>query len=421
MLYITHGTNDFKKAEKTLKLQWGAGLFGVPLPEFGVSERISDAMGISRNQQGGSNLRGNSIVSPVPASQTSSAVRGSGGTLPGFNSGVGSSSPTGGRAPAPVPTPASGGGGGSGPARDPHINPATGVWDDEYYARNNQPNEYEKIRGTINSGFDSYVRSLDEQLGLLPEKYDNLMGNITNLYGGQKGTIDINRTNQNASLDKANTDVDTGQVKTLRSLSDTFRQSLDAGNTKLGSLGASDSSATPMYSYALSLQDNKNRGNVLEQTNAMKNDIQLKRTQVNSTLDDEINKLDTWKNSQLSDLATWLQDNKSKIAGAKGIAERERSTALANVDMSALSRLQQLDDQFTNYKQSLSQWALGHQSQLDTVLASIGKIAQVDAPKYVQQGIDSAIDASRSANPADLFGYNPFGTSRKTDRFGNPI
>lgn len=279
-----------------------------------------------------------------------------------------------------------------------------------------------QIRTNIGSGFDSYINGLNTQLGLLPEHHQALVDNVNALFGGQQSTINTERTNQNAGLDKANTDVATNQASTLRDLSTNFQQSLDAANSKLGAVGASDSSASPMFAYALSLQANKNRGNVLQQANQLYSDINLKRTQVNSTLDDQMNQLNTWKNTQLSGLATWLTDQKSKFANAIGMAGQQKATALASLDQTALQRLQQLDDQFTQYKEGLSQWAIGQQTQLGNTLAYLGKLSAVNIPQFTAGSIDSGIHAASQATPQDLFGYNPFaGNGQKFDQFGNPI
>src|SRR3989344_1754201 len=60
-------------------------------------------------------------------------------------------------------TSTSGGGGGGG---DPHINPATGVWDDNYYAQQQQGasdevrRREEEARNAINTGYDAYGQNL---------------------------------------------------------------------------------------------------------------------------------------------------------------------------------------------------------------------------------------------------------------------
>lgn len=279
-----------------------------------------------------------------------------------------------------------------------------------------------QIRGEIGSGFDSYISSLDSQLSLLPEHYQALSDNINGLYSGQKSSIDTERTNDNADLDNDTKQVQGNQVSTLRTLSQSLQDALDAGNAKLGSMGASDSSAAPMYAYALSLQDNKNRGNVLAQANTLYSNINLKKTQVNATLDDQVNQLDTWKSTQLSSLAQWLDDQKSKIASAKGGAQLQKSQALASLDQSALGRLQQLDDQYTQYQQALSSWATGHQQQLDTALQNLSQTAQMSIPNLTSQGVDGSINptsAGGDASSSDIFGL--LGNGQKVDQFGNPI
>lgn len=70
-----------------------------------------------------------------------------------------------------APKNATTGGGGGGQARDPHINPSTGVWDDEYYAR---------MQGNANSARDSMLsaiqRRLDETRNLAKQKIQNATG-----------------------------------------------------------------------------------------------------------------------------------------------------------------------------------------------------------------------------------------------------
>lgn len=359
------------------------------LPDFGVTEAIGGLFGAPTTNQGGSNLLGGSSAQ-APTRQ----VQGAQTFSPVVPSGVGSTAY---RSTAPAPT----------------IN-----------TQPTQPNQQQQLqdsaRNNISSGFDAYISSLDQQLGLLPQHYDDLSAQISNLYGGQKSTVDTSKAQTDAQIASDSADVATQQKKSLRTLADDFNSSLDAANNRLGAMGASDSSAAPMYSYALSLQANKNRGNLQEQANTLNSQINLKKTQLDAAYKDQINQLDTWKNTQLSSLSQWLQDQKDKLIGAKGVAAQQKSQALAQLDQAALGRLQAVDDQWTQYKQSLSDWALTHNQSLNQVLAQLQGGAKTQVNPFAYQGIDSTI---RSTGPtsggSDIYGYYP--NQQKRDQFGNPI
>lgn len=277
----------------------------------------------------------------------------------------------------------------------------------------------DRIRSQIGGGFDSYIGSLDQQMGLLPQHYDDLSAQINNLYGGQKSTIDTSRAQTDAQLASDTQNVGTQQKKSLRTLGEDFSSSLDAANNRLGTYGASDSSAKDMYSYALGLQANKNRGNLQEQANQLYSTINLKKTQLQAGYKDQINQLDTWKNTELSNLGTWLQDQKNKLISARGLAQQQKSQALAQLDQSALGRLQQLDDQFTQYKQGLSDWALNHGKSLNQVLSQLQGGAKTQVNPFAYNGMDATIRGGpQTGTGSDIYGYYPQG---KRDQFGNPI
>ena len=226
----------------------------------------------------------------------------------------------------------------------------------------------------LNSGYDEYYKSLDQQLsglgsqkagqeGLAQASYQHGM----DLAGGQ-----YSQGQQN---------LESNRQKTLRDLSSNLSQSFQQGNQVLGARGASDSSAASQYAYALAKQGNQARGDVQSQYD--QNLFNLK-----NTYDTNIKELEFSKTNQLSQIAQWYDEARNQISGLRGQAALQKSQQALNM---AMQMAQQVQQENASKRATLDQWAANNAQSYQQLA---GQLAQTG-------------NFSMNAPQVDLFGQQP--------------
>lgn len=269
------------------------------------------------------------------------------------------------------------------------------------------------IRNNINSGYDQFTNTINNQIGGLGGEQQNYYDQIQGSYGSQKSGLDTSRANTNAELDSASQKVSDRKASSIRDLESNIRNQLYAGQVMLGSRGAGDSSAVNQYNYALTQQGNKNRSQLLKEANASQADIDLRRNQVTNTYNDNINQLDNWVGQQKLQVAQYISDKRAQLQQMLANGQIERGQALAALDQqimqNAYSRLQQVEAQQANFKNSLMQWALNNSSNIQQAQNAIAQYGQVADPTFSAGTLPSlAVDSNVSqTNPYTGYAAGP--------------
>lgn len=270
--------------------------------------------------------------------------------------------------PAPAPTQAPSGGSTGGTNVDPHINPATGLWDDNYYQSQLKSSSgyQDQQRATINSGWDSYVNQLNSMLGDIgttKQSQENLaLGNV------QTGLNE-------AGIQKAagERQVSEQQARNLRDLGANVKNLFQSGNVYLGSRGAGDSSAANQYSYAISQMGTKARGDIMSQANS-------RLQQIGDIYNSEKNRLESEKNTRLAQISDWFSQAQQQIKGQIGQAGLGRSQDLQNLSATiynqALTAMQTLQAQQQQRSQALETWALNNSKTVQEAIKNIQTVGQ---------------------------------------------
>lgn len=282
----------------------------------------------------------------------------------------------------PPPTNTGGSSGGtSNTGLDPHINPATGVWDDGYYASTHQGEEdpYAAIKADISSSWDNYLASLGGQ-----ETY------LSDQRAAQEGQIN---TNYNQNLQTVNDQ----RTSSLRDIQNTARNAFQAGNSYLGALGAADSSAANMYSYAVNRQTQKQVGNL------------------DNFVSGQLNTLKNQKDTQFFQVSQWFAQQQAALRQqlAQGQFNKEqdiRSLSKGILDQ-ALAWSNQIQTNTMNQQNALLTWAANNSSNFAALNQNIQNVSSLFKPGQVSL-------TGQLERPAYV------GTSRKIvsyDIYGRPI
>lgn len=370
-------------------IHWGAGVGGVSLPDFGVSERLSNFFGQGRTTQGGSNLYGNQQQTTlVPAGINNAGIT---NFAPSGQSGAYGNSYTN-RSSGNVlgdniqpPPPSKVGGNESG------FNVGTPVV-------NTQQQQGPNFADQASHVYDQYLSSLDQQLGGLDAQRASQEQVANNTYQQGLNTVNSQYAGSQAELDA-------NRQKTLRDLSQNLANSFRAGNQYLGTRGASDSSAANQYSFALAKLGSQQRGDVQSQYD--QNLFKLK-----NTYDTETKNLELEKNNQLQQISQWFAEAQNALRGQKGQVAAQQSQQALSI---AMQMAQQVQQQVAQRRAALDTWAANHATSFSQLAQQLGQTGNFNVNAANNLGINQA---QQQVPTGVVSGY---GQSNDRDMFGNPI
>jgi hypothetical protein len=231
---------------------------------------------------------------------------------------------------------------------------------------------------------------------ILNQQYSDYLGNV----GNMENTINTQKTNQeaqagsvynegvnnlNSGYDLNTNQINTNQGKSLRDIGSSIQAGFNAGNNLLGSMGAGDSSAANMYSYALAKEGSKQRGNAMENYNNQ-------RFQLKNQLDQGMRTLASQRDQAIYNVASWFSQQQMTLQGMRADAARDRSSQLLSI---AAQKLASVDQAAQTMKQNLTNWALSvstNLGQLNTNMTGIGQYTnpQVNSTAYNIRPVGSA-------------------------------
>lgn len=294
-------------------------------------------------------------------------------------------------------------------------------------------NKTTNLANQISGGWDQYIASLNDQLngtgaGSLQSLATPQYAQSNALYQGGLSDLGASKDIAYNSLEGAKTQAQTNQAKTLRDLSGNIANAFQAGNNFLGSTGVGNPSAANMYSYALAKEASKQRGNVMGQTNDAINQINLKEADLNTNYMNGLKQLDSQKQQQYGQIATWLAQAQQQIQGEIGQAGLGKSKDLESLSQNLLNQAiaakNQVDQQFATSASYLQQWAANNAqtiSQLKQGLSAAGQYnpaAQTYTPINGNPTVNSPTGTT-SVNP--LIGYGGTGGTTTNDQTNNPL
>jgi len=276
---------------------------------------------------------------------------------------------------------------------------------------------YAALRGEISGGWDTYINSLDQQLGQLPGQRSTLESQAqTQATGGQQ---DITGQ-QNLALqdiEGLRTKATENQVKSLKDVGSNIGNLMNAGQVMLGSRGAGDSSAANMYSYALTKMGSKERGNVMGQTKSIMADLDTREGRLNEITNQEKNKLTNWLNTQLGSIAQWFQTAQQSLTQQKGVAGQQKSSDLAQLSKSLLDQATQMamyyKSQHDNLMSGLNTWAANHSTDINSLRTNLQAVSQLPISQVQAQPIAGM--PAFSGNNFNLPGFTGYGAGSTPD------
>lgn len=333
-------------------------------------------------------------------------------------------------APSVQSSPSTGGGGGGDSratelqkmASSGGLNPVQQAEYDALMGVNSRENQ---IRGEINSGYDSYFSSLDDILNNGLPQQQTAQTNIANSqYDQGVNTLDLQKTQGVADLNKQRSQAEQSQSKTLNDLASNLRNSFMAGNVYLGARGAGDSSAANQYSYALTKLGSQQRGDVTSQFNNIQNDINDRESRLGEIYNSQVKDLGFQRDQQINSIAQWFAEQQNALKQAKAQGQLSKSQDLASLSQNllnvALQRLQTVQTEAANKRSALEQWAMNNSQNISQLKQNMGQVSQVSYNMPTAQPILRAPQVSANGSLFAPAGYGGSDEKRR-DIFGRPI
>lgn len=381
---------------------WGA--FG---PAFNVDLGITE--GINKAVGGALNSFGNLFVNPAQSQsrsigpQSTNPALQPGNTVQQANKILGAATQnTGGtrtttQTTNPVQTQGQGGGGGE------YVDPYAGLSND------------------ISSGWDQYLGSLDNQLYGLGDQRTAQEGIANSQFNQGVNTLDLSKTQGLDQLGNQRVQAEQNQAKTLRDLGSNLKNSFMAGNVYLGSRGAGDSSAANQYAFALTKMGSQQRGDIMNNTSNIMNDISGRETNLNNIYNTEKKNLQEGLNQQISGIAQWYSNAVQNLQAQKAQGQLSKSQDLQSLSKDilnqALSQLSSIQQSAQQRQSSLDSWAMSNSQNLSQLKQNLSSVA---SPSYQLPQSQSLTGTPQFTSDGRIFvppGYGTNTTEKKTTLF----
>jgi len=242
-----------------------------------------------------------------------------------------------------------------------------------------------QIRGQIDSGYNDYFAQLDDMFNNgLPSQKAAQENIAQSQYNQGVNTLGNQKTEGLNALGQQRVKAEDQQVKTLRDISNNIRNSMQAGNIYLGTRGAGDSSAANQYAYALTKMGTQQRGDVMNQTGQIMNDIGARETNLRNIFDTESRNLEEAKNQKINEVAVWFADAQNQLRQAKANGQLRKSQDLQALTTNLFNQaMQELNNvrQYAQQRQGmLESWAASNASNIQQLKANMSQVGAFQAP-----------------------------------------
>lgn len=329
------------------QIHLGAGVAGIPLPDVGLTELISNITGGSRTAQGGSNLVG-----------ASSANTGYTGPIASYPMASYPQPTTGGGAGGG----ATGGGGTGGTTTgDPNAGKPGYFYDSAHgWVPIGASTGGGDMASQISEAYQPALNALGEYQNAVQSGYEGDVSNVGQQYANTQQAT----TAQGQQLETSTNQEQDAFNKMLSSAYDDAVRAYNAlkqqGINRFGGASSAGQAVGELAQQEFARQQGKTAQQGLQGTQQ----FATERTKIKNYISQKMNDLDTWKNTALNDLKKNLNDSLANIAMRRGDIEANKTKDKLAALQSAVQQSQQIASTDRQFRQQL---ALAAVNQLQTV------------------------------------------------------
>ena len=220
-----------------------------------------------------------------------------------------------------------------------------------------QPSLKDLLRNT-HEQYAPVLSDIDYRIGLLPGQESEMLGTVESNVQSQQGIVNNALAQGQAGLARNEELAKTSEKSTLRKLAQDVQNLLQAGNMRLGSLGASDSSATAMLNYALAKQGNQRTADVVGQTRNILGEIRNIGEQLKFQAQEKLLQIDQWKAEQTQAVKNYINDIRNQLLDARGnvrmdLSQRNVEELIAEYNY-ARDRYNKINDYYMQLQDALA-------------------------------------------------------------------
>jgi len=231
-----------------------------------------------------------------------------------------------------------------------------------------QPSLKDLLRNT-HEQYAPVLSDIDYRIGLLPGQESEMLGTVESNVQSQQGIVNNALAQGQAGLARNEELAKTSEKSTLRKLAQDVQNLLQAGNMRLGSLGASDSSATAMLNYALAKQGNQRTADVVGQTRNILGEIRNIGEQLKFQAQEKLLQIDQWKAEQTQAVKNYINDIRNQLLDARGnvrmdLSQRNVEELIAEYNY-ARDRYNKINDYYMQLQDALATDYLTRQRNIE--------------------------------------------------------
>ena len=242
-------------------------------------------------------------------------------------------------------------------------------------ARNLAGSEIGKLPKTYADIYSPIYEGLQSQLDALGGQRGELTGFVERGAEARGRGVETERERLLTQLTGQAGRVEETGKKTLREMAEDIRNQMQAGNVYMGQRGAGDSSAAGLMTEAIQKSGMKRRGDIMEQTNQQLSDIDMRKTDVTSLVEQKLQEIEASKQEQLYNLASQFQNIQRELESKRQTANSQELASIAEQESTLQSemrkRLNELNDQVMGAKYATEEWNRDRQAELEDFAAKL--------------------------------------------------
>lgn len=261
------------------------------------------------------------------------------------------------------------------------------TWEDQRVAEMEN-----RVRGQIESGYNDFIKKLDELAGLYPQwQQEDIQRLETSRQTGLQG-LETAKISGLEKLGLAREQALQQEQQAKGDIMSQLRRLLKASQMKAGLMGAGWSSATQeVLPAALGKQAAQAGAQVARGTISNLNQIAQKEVDVRNTFELAKNELEQDFNNKMDEIAQRYRQLKSWIETEKANASRQKAEALANLDARLMENLineaNMYKQNYLQQQQALQQWALNRITQLQDYKIQLGQMGNFSPEQLTYQAL----------------------------------
>ncbi len=225
-------------------------------------------------------------------------------------------------------------------------------------------------RNAVNSVYDSRIGRLQNLFNTIPTQQDNALNTYNAQFDANMGALNNSLNTGRANLDFQASQNEQQKVRSFRDIAQGIRNTMESAANRLGTMNATDSSASPMLAYALANLQAQQRGQANDTFNTNSQQIGLARNNMETEFNTQMGMLNAEKKSRIQEIADRYTQIRQQITDQIAQSDEARAFELANLGqqytMRALADIQNLENEYSQASQSWVQNALSAMPRVNT-------------------------------------------------------